>query len=152
MSEYWNDGDVRTGSAAPLLTVRISSIPPFHPYPHPPAPPPLNPPVRYPSMSPPTSITLCMGSSCFSRGNGRNLPRIQQFLKRHGLDARLALKGCRCGSVCTQGPNIWIDGSLQPEMTGAALDALLESLILGRTHRFAPTLTGEYACSSTPTP
>ena len=41
-------------------------------------------------MISPTSITLCMGSSCFSRGNGKNLPRIQEFLKDHGLAAQVA--------------------------------------------------------------
>jgi len=74
-------------------------------------------------------ITLCMGSSCFSRGNGKNLPHIQQFLKDHGLAAHITLKGCRCGTACAGGPNIWVDGTLLPEMTGAALDALLASLL-----------------------
>ncbi len=80
-------------------------------------------------MTLPKTITLCMGSSCFSRGNGRNLPRIQQFLKRHGLDPHLPLKGCRCGSVCTRGPNIWADGLLLPGLSDAALDAFLASLL-----------------------
>ena len=80
-------------------------------------------------MISPTSITLCMGSSCFSRGNGKNLPRIQEFLKDHGLAAQVTLKGCRCGGCCAHGPNIWVDGTLLPEMTGAALDALLASLL-----------------------
>ncbi len=80
-------------------------------------------------MSTPTSITLCMGSSCFSRGNGKNLPRIQQFIKEHGLDTQVTLKGCRCGGCCSGGPNVWVDGVLMPNMTGEALDTLLLSLL-----------------------
>ena len=70
-----------------------------------------------------------MGSSCFSRGNGKNLPRIQQFLKSSGLGTRVTLKGCRCGNVCSGGPNIWVDGVLQPNLSGPALDAFLVSLL-----------------------
>ena len=77
---------------------------------------------------PPSTITLCMGSSCFSRGNGKNLPRIQQFLKSSGLGTRVALKGCRCGNVCSGGPNLWVDGDLRPGMTGDNLETFLASL------------------------
>ena len=76
-----------------------------------------------------TTLTLCMGSSCFSRGNGRSLPRIQRFLKDNELDMRITLKGCRCGNVCSGGPNIWVNGTLVPGMTGPSLDALLLSLL-----------------------
>lgn len=80
-------------------------------------------------MSTPQTITLCMGSSCFSRGNGKNLPRIQQFLTGNGLAAQILLKGCRCGGCCTSGPNIWVDGTLRTDMAGEALDAFLLSLL-----------------------
>ena len=80
-------------------------------------------------MTHPATITLCMGSSCFSRGNGKNLPRIQQFLKDRGLGTRVALKGCRCGGCCATSPNIWVDDALMPDMTGENLDAFLNSLL-----------------------
>lgn len=70
-----------------------------------------------------------MGSSCFSQGNGKNLPRIQQFLKTHDLHTRIALKGCRCGGCCTTGPNIWVDGQPMPNMTTATFDTFLKSLL-----------------------
>jgi len=71
-----------------------------------------------------------MGSSCFSRGNGKNLPLIQQYLKSNGLATQITLKGCRCGNVCAGGPNIWIDDALVPGMTGDRLGNFLDSLIL----------------------
>lgn len=79
-------------------------------------------------MPHPTSITLCMGSSCFSRGNAQNLPRIQAFLRLHALETRVDLKGCRCGSACADGPNLWIDGQRQSNMTPEALERFLASL------------------------
>jgi NADH:ubiquinone oxidoreductase subunit E len=79
-------------------------------------------------MISPSSITLCMGSSCFSRGNGKSLPRIQQAIRDRGLATRVRLKGCRCGGCCSDGPNIWVDGVRKPGMTGPALDAFLLTL------------------------
>lgn len=73
----------------------------------------------------PTTITLCMGSSCFLRGNGRNLPYVQRFLEAHRLDTRVTLRGCRCGGCCSGGPNIWIDGVLVPDMTPGNLEDYL---------------------------
>ncbi len=80
-------------------------------------------------MSTPKTTTLCMGSSCFSRGNGKNLPRIQQFLARNGLATQVHLKGCRCGGCCSAGPNIWADGIRMSDMAGPQLDRFLLSLL-----------------------
>jgi len=70
-----------------------------------------------------------MGSSCFSRGNGKSLPRIQRFLKDNKLDTRVVLKGCRCGNVCSGGPNVWVNGTLVSGMSGPLLDDFLLSLL-----------------------
>lgn len=57
------------------------------------------------------TITVCMGSSCFSRGNQNVLAVLQAHLTAHPeIAATLELKGCRCGSCCSEGPNIWVDG------------------------------------------
>ncbi len=75
------------------------------------------------------SMILCMGSSCFSRGNAQNLTRIQTFLREHDLDAEVSLKGCRCGSACADGPNLWVDGRSCRRMTPEALDGVLQGLL-----------------------
>ena len=56
------------------------------------------------------SVTICMGSSCFSRGNNRNLEAVRAWLGEHHREAEVELKGCRCGNACAVGPNIWING------------------------------------------
>ncbi len=55
-------------------------------------------------------IQVCMGSSCFARGNNRNLQVIVKYLKDNNLDATVELSGLRCCNLCSKGPNISIDG------------------------------------------
>ncbi len=55
-------------------------------------------------------ISICMGSSCFARGNQRNLEVIEQYQQAHQLE--IELRGCRCEGECCSGPNIRIDGKL----------------------------------------
>lgn len=56
-----------------------------------------------------STIKVCMGSSCFARGNAKNLQLIQKFLEEHNLDAEVELSGLRCCDNCAKGPNITID-------------------------------------------
>ncbi len=56
-----------------------------------------------------TTIKICMGSSCFARGNSKNLQTIQSFIDKNGLDAEIELSGLRCCDNCSKGPNITID-------------------------------------------
>ncbi len=55
-------------------------------------------------------ITVCMGSSCFARGNQQNLAFIEAFMKAHDLEADIDLAGARCENKCATGPNITING------------------------------------------
>ena len=41
------------------------------------------------------NITVCMGSSCFARGNQQNLAFIESFIQEHGLEAEINLAGSR---------------------------------------------------------
>ena len=46
------------------------------------------------------NITVCMGSSCFARGNQENLAYIEEYIKEHGIDANIELEGMRCENKC----------------------------------------------------
>ena len=39
------------------------------------------------------NIKVCMGSSCFARGNLKNLDYIENFIKENNLDADIDLFG-----------------------------------------------------------
>jgi NADH:ubiquinone oxidoreductase subunit E len=51
-----------------------------------------------------TTVTLCLGSSCFTRGNNDHLPLLQQALGEGGLAGRVHLKGSHCEGRCLNGP------------------------------------------------
>ncbi|MHC1712561.1 MAG: (2Fe-2S) ferredoxin domain-containing protein [Solidesulfovibrio sp.] len=70
-------------------------------------------------------IVICMGSSCFARGNKKHLLMIEQYLADHGLMETVVLSGSRCEDQCRTGPNIRIDGQLYGEITGERLLELL---------------------------
>jgi NADH:ubiquinone oxidoreductase subunit E len=56
------------------------------------------------------NIVICMGSSCFSRGNNRNIEVIQDLFAGRPTPAALQLTGHLCEGKCRVGPNLQIDG------------------------------------------
>ena len=72
-----------------------------------------------------TTMTICMGSSCFARGNGENLEQIERFLATRTLTADIHLAGCRCCSECGRGPNLEINGERHHRVDAGTLDDLL---------------------------
>lgn len=74
-------------------------------------------------------ITLCMGSSCFARGNNRNLEVVRDYLERRGLEAHVELSGVLCENGCNRGPNISVDGTHHHAVDPLTLIALLEAQI-----------------------
>ena len=84
------------------------------------------------SAEPSVEIVVCMGSSCFARGNGRHLAIIDEFLQSHGSEAAVRLHGCLCQDQCKQGPNVTIAGQAHHDMTPAQLRPLLQSLLRAR--------------------
>ena len=70
-------------------------------------------------------IEICMGSSCFSRGNGENLRVIRRYVAEHQLDASVNLVGHLCQDRCSRGPHGLIDGEPLPDPTPQALPLLL---------------------------
>lgn len=75
-------------------------------------------------------ITICMGSSCFARGNERNLAVCEEFLSEHGLreDVDLDLVGSLCTGNCANGPVVVIDGKVYTRVDRALMRELLESV------------------------
>lgn len=70
-------------------------------------------------------IRICMGSSCYSRGNERNRRIIEDYLKRNKLEAKVDFRGNLCTGLCGQGPNLYIDGKLYQRLDeGVLIDVL----------------------------
>lgn len=74
------------------------------------------------------SINVCMGSSCFARGNAANLEFIENYIKDNGLEAQIDLSGSRCEGKCVTGPNIIINGVEYTEVNEDKLKDILDEL------------------------
>lgn len=74
-------------------------------------------------------IKICMGSSCFRRGNRKNLEFIESYLEEHGCVAEVELVGSRCEEQCRKGPNLEINGRMYHEVSQEILAGLLEQVV-----------------------
>ena len=73
------------------------------------------------------NITVCLGSSCFARGNEEHLNFIEDYVEENNLDAVIDICGSRCEGKCAQGPNITINGKLYSNITKEKLKDILDN-------------------------
>ena len=71
-------------------------------------------------------IKICMGSSCYSRGNQENLVRIERYLSEHQVSCAIELRGSRCEGRCSEGPNIEINGRLFGGVNAETIERFLD--------------------------
>lgn len=74
------------------------------------------------------NIKVCMGSSCFARGNLDNLNFLENYIKENNLETEIELVGALCQNECSSGPNIYIDDVLYNEVNPEKLENLLAKL------------------------
>jgi NADH:ubiquinone oxidoreductase subunit E len=71
-------------------------------------------------------IKICLGSSCFSRGNKQTLQVIQKYLKDHRLERDIILKGNHCFGDCSAGPVLKIGVKVFEQVTQDSIVEILE--------------------------
>lgn len=77
-------------------------------------------------------IDICMGSSCFARGNAENLRIVREFVARNCPGAEVNLTGTLCREQCSSGPTVTIDGREHRAVTpGSVLELLSRELSPG---------------------
>lgn len=54
-------------------------------------------------------IIICLGSSCFSRGNKKTVQAIDAYIKEHNLTDRVYFHGGHCFGKCDKGPIVKIN-------------------------------------------
>ncbi len=57
-------------------------------------------------------VIICLGSSCFSRGNRDVLDLIRKFLTDNHLESCVEFRGDLCSHHCSSGPIVEIDGQI----------------------------------------
>jgi NADH:ubiquinone oxidoreductase subunit E len=75
-------------------------------------------------------ITICMGSSCFSRGNSVNAELVQRLIQEGKIRAELQdaeVTGTLCEGLCKDGPIVIIDGVIHRQVSPMVLQDLLTS-------------------------
>jgi NADH:ubiquinone oxidoreductase subunit E len=56
------------------------------------------------AMKEKTKLILCLGSSCYSRGNQYVLEIVKQYIKDHNLKDEIDFRGQLCTGNCSHGP------------------------------------------------
>ncbi len=71
-------------------------------------------------------IVICLGSSCFSRGNRLSMSIIKNFLKDNKLEEKFFFHGSRCFDRCEKGPILKIGDKIYEEVNPEELADLLK--------------------------
>jgi NADH:ubiquinone oxidoreductase subunit E len=71
-------------------------------------------------------MQICLGSSCFSRGNKDVVNFVREYLRKNHLDDKVIFKGARCMGLCSNGPNLKINGVTVEGVTIAKIESILE--------------------------
>lgn len=61
-------------------------------------------------MNSKNEIVICLGSSCYSRGNDESLKITKEYLKEKNIKESTIFKGHLCIDMCNKGPVIKING------------------------------------------
>lgn len=80
-------------------------------------------------------VVVCMGSSCFARGNKKNLEFIENLIENNNLDISIELIGNRCEKKCAQGPIVIINGVIHSNTTRDKLKSIFSELLNEKVSR-----------------
>lgn len=63
-----------------------------------------------------TEIVICLGSSCFARGNKHIVELIKNYLKENKLEDNVYFHGNHCFGHCQNGPLLKINDHIHTEI------------------------------------
>lgn len=75
-------------------------------------------------------IMICLGSSCFLRGNKETLKIIKEYIVEKHLSAKIKFKGQLCSSMCNKGPIVIIDNQVYENVSKDNIIQLLDKILL----------------------
>ena len=75
-------------------------------------------------------IVICMGSSCFARGNEGNLSFCEEFLASRGLrdEVDVDLSGSLCTENCARGPVVIVNDHVYTRVDRGVMNDILTRL------------------------
>ncbi|MEA1873133.1 MAG: NAD(P)H-dependent oxidoreductase subunit E [Bacteroidota bacterium] len=77
------------------------------------------------------NITICLGSSCFSKGSKDIVETVQEHLEDINMKEKTNFKGGHCFGNCAEGPIMIVNGktfkSVNPESAIIAINSMLDA-------------------------
>jgi len=70
-------------------------------------------------------VTVCMGSSCFGKGNQATAEAVTQFIEEHKLEDKIEVAGCLCSGNCAKGPNVMVNDKLISGVSEQSIGAVI---------------------------
>ena len=77
-------------------------------------------------MSTITELVICLGSSCFARGNKKILEKIQVYIKDNQLEDKVKFRGNHCFGKCNIGPVLKIGENIYEQVSEENLHWILD--------------------------
>ncbi len=71
-------------------------------------------------------VVICLGSSCFARGNKQLVKIVNDYLRDRNLLNEVRFHGQRCFGHCAVGPSLKLDGKLLERQDEDTVIALLD--------------------------
>jgi NADH:ubiquinone oxidoreductase subunit E len=72
-------------------------------------------------------IVICLGSSCFARGNKQLVKIISDYLREKNLLNEVRFHGQRCFGQCAAGPSLKLDDKLIENLDEDSIIELLDN-------------------------
>ena len=80
-------------------------------------------------------MVICIGSSCFARGNAENVKIVEDFIAQRGLEDELdiELSGGLCTNNCPDGPIVIVNDKIYKHVNADVMQDIMESYFPAKT-------------------
>ena len=75
-------------------------------------------------------VVICLGSSCFARGNKQLVRIVNDYLRDRNLLNEIRFHGERCFGECAAGPSLKLDGILKERQDEDSVIAILDAFFI----------------------
>jgi len=75
-------------------------------------------------------VVICLGSSCFARGNKQLVRIVNDYLRDRNLLNEVRFHGERCFGKCAAGPSLKLDGILKERQDEDSVIAILDEFFI----------------------
>ena len=74
-------------------------------------------------------MIICIGSSCFARGNAENVKIVEDFIAQRGLadELDIELSGGLCTNNCPDGPVVIVNDKIYKHVNADVMQEIMES-------------------------